>query len=339
MARPLLYLIPTGKKIMKTYNSLLIASSFAMVAAMVSGCSSGFSTLGAEQESASTGSSTTTSTGTLTLTSSGGTTTNGITNVAMNGTLQFTASGGTGSYLYEIVTPSTGGGSITSTGLYTAPSASVSGVIVGVIDSTGSYQYATVDVGSALSLSASATSVGLSGTITFTASGGTPPYTYSVFSPSSGAGTINSSGTYTAPSSVSTTSGQEVEIEVVDSAGASATEYILVTDGSSGTTTTTSTDSCEGYYNAVFNGSNYTMVMTVDDSGILSGFMSWKNNGETWGIYGTCSSGSISFVREGTGQTFIGSYAESESGVILMGGTFGNGSLDWSAVQGSPPSN
>ncbi len=143
-----------------------------------------------------------------------------ITTVNASSSTAFTASGGSGSYIFSIYG---GGGSINAgTGSFTAPS-SADTVYVQVTDSSGAVASATVTVraGSALSMSPSSTTMNVLTSVTFSASGGTGGYRYSILD---GGGTINStSGRYTAPSVPAS-----VTLQVRDSSGQVATASIYV---------------------------------------------------------------------------------------------------------------
>lgn len=78
---------------------------------------------------------------------------------------------------------------------------------------------------SSLSLAASAAYVTLNNTVTFTASGGTSPYTYSLVN--SGIGTLDSTGVYTAPGTL-TTSPTTITVKVVDSSAEQTAAYASV---------------------------------------------------------------------------------------------------------------
>jgi hypothetical protein len=144
--------------------------------------------------------------------------------VVASATLSMNASGGTAPYTYGIYS---GSGSInSSTGVFTAPTAN--GVTeVQATDASGfvGYQAVTTINGTAastsLAISPGATTVGTSASITFTASGGTAPYTFSLVS---GSGSINSStGIYTS----STTTGVVV-IQVKDNVNATSQAHVRV---------------------------------------------------------------------------------------------------------------
>ncbi len=155
-----------------------------------------------------------------------------VSNMAAGSTHTFSAWGGSGSgYTFSKIS---GVGSIdANTGVYTAPSSATVGsstAVIQVTDSVGLTKTATISlatsVTSAQRLTVSvASSVALvNQTTQITASGGTAPYTYGV----SGGGSIDGSGRYTAPSTLSGTE-QTVTITVTDSAGISATAPITVT--------------------------------------------------------------------------------------------------------------
>lgn len=129
----------------------------------------------------------------------------------VNATTSFIATGGVPPYNYSI---SAGTGTIeSSTGVFTAPS--VSGLsTVRITDAVGNISESAVTVNGPLAISPATLNLATQSVHTMVASGGLPPYTFSVFS---GGGTINSSsGDYTAPVS----SGTAV-LRVTDSSGQS----------------------------------------------------------------------------------------------------------------------
>ncbi|MBI3558492.1 MAG: hypothetical protein HY074_19655, partial [Deltaproteobacteria bacterium] len=119
--------------------------------------------------------------------------------LVVNNVFSFSASGGFPTYSYSLVS---GGGNIDSrTGRYSAP-ASPGSAVVRVFDSTGSSSDATVTINPVLAISPSSTSLSINTSTNFTATGGVPPYSYSVFT---GGGTINAAnGRYAAPSAPGT---------------------------------------------------------------------------------------------------------------------------------------
>jgi sugar lactone lactonase YvrE len=146
--------------------------------------------------------------------------------VAAGAQQTFAASAGAGVYTWSLSTNNSGG-SITSTGSYTAGSTGgVTDTII-VTDSMGNAATATVAVLAPLVITS-----GSGGTVTvlaggqqaLTASGGTGPYTWSLSTNNSG-GSITSAGVYTA----GPTTGVTDTVKVTDSTGASTTISVLVT--------------------------------------------------------------------------------------------------------------
>jgi hypothetical protein len=148
----------------------------------------------------------------------------------MSGALTFTATGGKPPYSFARVS---GTGSIDAgTGLYTAPPTAGSET-VRVTDSKGRRSDAAITVttsGGMLAISPDAVSMGPGGRLTFVASGGTAPYTFSLTAMGSGSPLINDggiSGAYVAGASTGTDT-----IQVQDSAlptAATATATVNVT--------------------------------------------------------------------------------------------------------------
>lgn len=142
--------------------------------------------------------------------------------ISAGNTYQFGATGGVAPYTFSLFT---GAGSVTSEGLYTAPS-SPSTDIVRVTDSVNSTSDATLTVVSSgpLAISPTTASVPEGGTVTFAGSGGTPSYIFTIVV--GGSGSIGAySGTYTASGSVGTAA---ATIRLADSLGASVTATVDV---------------------------------------------------------------------------------------------------------------
>ena len=142
--------------------------------------------------------------------------------ITINVTYQFTATGGVTPYTFSLYSGSASG-SVTASGLFTATSTAGT-ALVRVTDAAGSTSDATVSVvsGGSLAISPATPSVAEGGTITFVGAGGTPLYTFSVFS---GVGAIGAtSGLYTAPSG--TVGINVATVQIRDSVSAIATTTV-----------------------------------------------------------------------------------------------------------------
>ena len=153
------------------------------------------------------------------------------TSVAISTQATFSATGGTPPYYFF---SASGNGRIDKlTGVYTAPGNTETDQIV-VVDALNAYSYATVSVtpassvatcaaGSALAINPSSITLAYGGGYTFQACGGTAPYK---FYRTQGNGTIDvGTGAYSAPYNEETD-----QVEVVDSANATAIATIKVTN-------------------------------------------------------------------------------------------------------------
>ncbi|MGZ3774501.1 MAG: beta strand repeat-containing protein [Bdellovibrio sp.] len=138
-------------------------------------------------------------------------------NLAVNQTFTFSATGGIKPYTFSLFS---GVGTVSSSGSY---SSSTSGAaIVRVTDSAGNVSDATVSVSTALTINPSSKTLGVNNTYTFSATGGIPPYAFSVLS---GGGSITTAGDYKAPA----TSTSAV-VRVTDSAGNTSDATVTVND-------------------------------------------------------------------------------------------------------------
>lgn len=117
--------------------------------------------------------------------------------IVINKTQQIQNSGGLSPYSYEVTA---GAGTINSSGLYTAPSTTGTAQVT-VKDSLNRTKVLNINIVPELSLVAANINVTANKTLQFTASGGLPPYSYSVVS---GGGEISSTGLYTAGNNAGT---------------------------------------------------------------------------------------------------------------------------------------
>ncbi|MCM2348460.1 MAG: hypothetical protein NDI69_00475 [Bacteriovoracaceae bacterium] len=137
----------------------------------------------------------------------------------INQTQQFLASGGEPPYLFTLFS---GLGSVSTTGLYTAPN-SPGLATVRVTDAKGTTKEALVLIQVQVALSPSSRKLNVNSSFQFATTGGTSPYTYSVIS---GSSTISSNGTFTAAGTPETS-----KVRVVDSDGHYAEATVEVGDG------------------------------------------------------------------------------------------------------------
>ncbi len=147
--------------------------------------------------------------------------------VAPLGTQTFTATGGSGSGYVWSLSANLSGGSITAAGgVYTAGATPNVVDEVQVTDSASNTATTAVIVGAGVSVSPATATVVSGGTQTFTASGGSPPYAWSLTTDGSGstAAITATGGVYTA----GTTPGTDV-VTATDSVGSTGTATITVT--------------------------------------------------------------------------------------------------------------
>ncbi|HEU5055410.1 MAG TPA: IPT/TIG domain-containing protein, partial [Kofleriaceae bacterium] len=136
----------------------------------------------------------------------------------------FAVTGGTGPYAWDLVAAPSGGSIAPGTGLYTAgPTGGVTDT-VRVRDGNGAAATAPVDVGVALALAPAAPAAGPGCPIAFTASGGQPPYAFTIPSAGSGSPSIDGAGGYLAGLTGPATD----VVRVTDDAGAFADRSVAV---------------------------------------------------------------------------------------------------------------
>jgi hypothetical protein len=134
-----------------------------------------------------------------------------------NQSYQFSANGGVGAQYFSLVT---GLGLITATGNYTA--ANSAGVaLIEVRDEFGNKSQGLINIITPLSLIPSAITLIKNSSLTFVATGGSPPYTYKLVE--ANAGTISNQGVYNAPAV-----GGVFHLEVTDHSQIKATALITV---------------------------------------------------------------------------------------------------------------
>ncbi len=140
--------------------------------------------------------------------------------LALNGTTTFTVTGGYGSVVYGLDAGNVGSFN-SGTGLYTAPAAPGTDVFRAT-DGLGNVITRTIVTYAPLTINPPPTvNVPVSGTTTFTTTGGAAPLTFSIVT--GGIGSIDSSGVYTAPAGAG-----GATVKVTDAAGNFQTSQVLV---------------------------------------------------------------------------------------------------------------
>lgn len=254
--------------------------------------------------------------------------------VAPGGTISFSVSGGVAPYYYSVISPASPTGGYFTGNLYTAPATLATNplaVTVEISDSAGN----TTEIGigvtttgvSTLAISPTLPTVAPNGQLTFSATGGTPPYSFTVLTANGGAFT---GAVYTAPPTAMT----NVIVQVTDAASDIAQTSITV----AGTTSTTLT--CEGTFTMIVQNGTATLTIIQDDSGNIAGSISNISGGSTAvdSISGTCSitssGGTIQFDNLSTGSQYTGTIFESLGGTTLdFSGTYvaSGKTYSWSA--------
>jgi PKD domain len=141
------------------------------------------------------------------------------------GTISFVASGGSGSGYTWALTTNASGGTVTTSGAYTAGATANTADVVAVTDTFGNTAAVTISVGGGLAINPTAPTAPPRGSVTLSVAGGSGiGYTWSLSTNASG-GTINATtGAYTA----GVTGGVTDVARVVDSLGNPATVSITV---------------------------------------------------------------------------------------------------------------
>ena len=151
--------------------------------------------------------------------------------VPVNGTVNFAAEGGLPPYVFSIAS---GGGLLDSaTGAYT--SSSIGTATIRVTDKTGKGADATVAVqafAGSLTISPAALTLAVGSNVTFSASGGTPPYTFAIQTNNSGSLSAGASGVTSWLYAPGGTPGADM-IRLTDSTSAFVTAAVTVTPLSS----------------------------------------------------------------------------------------------------------
>lgn len=145
-----------------------------------------------------------------------------IASLPRGGTQAFVASGGLSPLDFSLVS---GLGSVSAAGVYTAPATEDTDAVVRVEDAAGQSMDVTVTVKSApqpLVIDPTTLTIETNSTFTFSASGGTSPYTFSAVLGQGGF--TPGTGIYTAPGSA----GGPYTITVVDNVAASASAVVMV---------------------------------------------------------------------------------------------------------------
>lgn len=197
--------------------------------------------------------------------------------VFLNATFTFTATGGQAPYSYAVVS---GTGTIDAgTGLYTAPGTAGTDTVQAT-DNAGGHSNATVNVTNSsgpLAISPTSVTMGPGGSLTFVASGGTEPYSFSLQTMGSGSPSINAStGAYTAGASI----GTDI-VRVQDALAATADASVTVTAAVTNvdyTVSATSFPLTAAGGSTILAGDGYTF--TVENAGLAGGTKT-----VTWWVY------------------------------------------------------
>ena len=195
--------------------------------------------------------------------------------IAISNNLTFSASGGWGQYSFSVLENNSGSIN-TSTGIYTAPSASGT-FTIRASDQDGNHADSIITVNPALSVSSTSFGIQVNDSRNIIVTGGVPPYSFSTTN-----GSINSSGLYTAP----ILAGSSV-VTVLDSLNNSKTINVSITApiASSPTSSTVSIGNQQTFTisggTTPYTGSLLTTNGSISQSGNTFTFTSTNGYNET----------------------------------------------------------
>ena len=146
-------------------------------------------------------------------------------NLPALGTRTFVAGGGSGTgYAWSLTANPSGGNIVAGTGVYTAGSTTGVADVVQLLDSVGNTATASVNVRAPIVISPATVGLFQGATQTFTATGGSGGFTWSLPTQPSGGNIVAGTGAYTAGA----TGGVTDVVQVTDSVGGTATRNVTV---------------------------------------------------------------------------------------------------------------
>jgi hypothetical protein len=251
--------------------------------------------------------------------------------------ISLTGAGGQSPYTYTLTSPIGGSGEILVGSTYTAPSDTTGTALITVTDSDLDSAVAMITVLSAattpLSISPVSVNLNLNGSMDFSATGGTPPYSYTLVAATGGTGESLEGATYTAPSDM--TGSATVRVSDSDSNSADASINITASSVLSLIPAVLSLDTEESF---TFTGSGgippYTFTLDATESGTAT-------IGSTDGVYaaGNTAGTDTVVVTDNMGNTADASVTVSSPSsavnydtvvVINSGDSMGGGSMEGS---------
>ncbi|MBI9099237.1 MAG: hypothetical protein JEY91_12200 [Spirochaetaceae bacterium] len=232
----------------------------------------------------------------------------------LNGTIDFSTSGGVPPYTYSLLTPLTGTGESLTGSTYTAPSDNAGTATVRVTDNMSNTEDATITVSpaSVLTINPSTVTLNQTNSVIFSASGGVPPYTYSLTTSLGGLGESLITNIYTAPSN----SAGNATVRVTDNVGTTSDAAITVQPPPDidYEVTSVSNNTPAADVSTAISGENFIIENTGSDDG---------NSSVTWTAYASTDQ-----ILDITIDTFISSgniaalTASGSSGAITLTGTW-----------------